>query len=496
MATFKRDTFVYGLAVAADRLIGFILLPLLTSGLSKQDFGAWSQISVAYGLFSTALLLGFFHTISGLAARRPAKDSARVYAGVLGLVCVSSALFVGACAVWPRAVSHVLFADAAYSYVIPAMAWFTVTECFYELVVLAVLRSQGRIIRCSIYHGAKNVLRLVAVCIGLFTPDPLISILGLLGMVNAIMVIYVLRRFAFPSGISSPVALGWPFWRAAVTGAGATAGAVLLAWGNISLNRFLIVQLEGLHELAVYSANYSILSIVTLLPMIINFTLLHHLSVKMAADAVQEARSIISRSLTYYLYATLPLLMLVLLFYDGLLALLTPGEYEGGMMLAATLGAYFFIFGIEQILVFATFPNSGVKALGARLLALGVNVGACAALIPAFGIAYAAVPLLAASLVVVFICSFVLREQLGHRFPWQASVSIVGAGLLTLGAGLMLEAQWKAYGAWMIGYQSLALTVVYLVAESLMPASITRALLGLPPMKSALQTYYRKLVRR
>ena len=55
-ATFRRDTLRYALAVLADRLTAFILLPLLTSALDKRDFGAWSQIQSAYGFLSTVLL--------------------------------------------------------------------------------------------------------------------------------------------------------------------------------------------------------------------------------------------------------------------------------------------------------------------------------------------------------------------------------------------------------------------------------------------------------
>src|SRR5438034_8281203 len=81
-ATFGGDTLRYGVAVFAERLTGLILLPVLTSGLDKRDFGAWSQIQTAYGFFSTVLLLGFFHTVSGLVASRPRRDAGRIYAGV------------------------------------------------------------------------------------------------------------------------------------------------------------------------------------------------------------------------------------------------------------------------------------------------------------------------------------------------------------------------------------------------------------------------------
>jgi O-antigen/teichoic acid export membrane protein len=496
MSTFKRDTLAYGMAVTVDRLIGLMLLPLLTGGLDQSDFAVWSQIQSVYGFFSTALLLGFYHTISSLAANRPATEAGSVYAGVLGIVSLSTGLFLAACALWPGALSRGLFAEGAYAYVIPAVGWFTATECFYEMVVLAILRSQGRIVRGALLHGAKSLARLVLVYAGLHAGDPLVVILGALGLVNAVFVGYVLWRYTFPDGIPSPRLLGRKFWSGAVAGAVVTACAVLIAWGNSALNRFLIVHFAGLHELAIYSANYSILSMVTLVPMIVNFTLLHHLSVQLAAGAVAEARELISRSLAYYIYVTLPLLILVGLFYDGLLGLLTPGGYGGGVLLPATLGAYFFVFGIEQMLVFSTFPTSGARGLAARGVALALNLVAGAVLVPTLGFAYAAVPMIAASVLVVALCSMTLREQVGHRFPWHTTLKLACAALVMLGAGALLCVRWQPTGWSTIAYESVLLGFIYLLAEGLMPGSLTRQLLVRPVASYLLEIYRKRPARR
>lgn len=476
MSTFTRDTFAYGLAVLVDRLAGLVQLPLLTYGLGKRDFGAWSQISATYGFFSTALLLGFFHTISDLAARRPPGEGVRVYAGVLGLVAVSTGIFTVFCLLLPNAISIVLFANVAYSRIIPAMSWFVSTECFYELVVLAMLRAQGKIALCSVFHGAKSVIRLLVIWIGLRAEEPLVAILVLLGLINALFFLYVLWRHVFPRGIASPLALGRRFWSSAIAGATATATAVLLAWGNMTLNRFILVHFEGLDELAVYSVNYSILSIVTLVPMILTFTLLHHLSVKLAAGAMEEASEIIIRSVTYYLYTTLPLLVLTGLFYQHLLELLAPGGYGAGIMLPLTLGAYFLVFGLEQILVFSTFPRGGVKALQARLAALVISLILAPLVISAFGLAFAALPLLAASLMIVIVCSFALRNLLGRRIPWSVSLTSGLAALVTAAVGWIMVSIWKPSGWWEIGSAALLVGGVYLIFESLSAASITRKL--------------------
>src|SRR5206468_9213549 len=119
---------------------------------------------------------------------------------------------------------------------------------------------------------------------------------------------------------------------------------------------------------------YSILSMVTLVPMILTFTLLHHLSGSFERSQVDRARDIVHRSVAYYMYATLPLLALVAIFYRQLVAVLAPTGYDVGVLLPATLMAYFFAFGLEQVLVFSTFSTRGTTALRARLIAFGINV--------------------------------------------------------------------------------------------------------------------------
>ena len=37
----RRDTLTYAGAIAVDRLLGLILLPILTRLLSRDDYGAW-----------------------------------------------------------------------------------------------------------------------------------------------------------------------------------------------------------------------------------------------------------------------------------------------------------------------------------------------------------------------------------------------------------------------------------------------------------------------
>lgn len=56
-ATLRTGTALYASALLLDRLLGLLLLPLLTRALSSADYGAWTQTAVAAGILMPVVLL-------------------------------------------------------------------------------------------------------------------------------------------------------------------------------------------------------------------------------------------------------------------------------------------------------------------------------------------------------------------------------------------------------------------------------------------------------
>lgn len=473
-SSLNRDTLAYGLAVLTDRLVGFFLLPWLTAGLSKEDFGAWSQVFTSYGLISNLLLLGFYHTVSGLVAGRQHGDAARIYKGILGIVLVNCLLLSGLLLVAPEIASHIVFGVGTFKTLMLYSLLFFITECFYELTVLAFLRAEGRIALCAGFHMGKNLLRLPMVIVGLTWHDPLPAILVLISLGNVVLTLMVLFKYILAARPSSCLPVG--FWHAAVGKSVMVTGVLALAWGIASSNRFLVVHFLSLEDLAVYSLNYSILSIATLVPMVISFTLLHHVSHFRALEKNDKAQVVLQESVALYLYAILPLLLLTGLYYQQLLGFLANPGYEVGFSLIASLLGYFFLFGLEQILVFATFSGNHRSAFYARLFALAWTLGLGVVLIPRYGIAVAVLPALLASASIVFWCSVTLWRELRYRFPWLVLQSVGPAWAVMLAAGILLTRAWPVQALWEVCIAAALLTGLYVLTETLIPTSLTRRL--------------------
>ena len=53
-----RHSIVYGLGTVAQSAVGFLLLPILTGSLTKEDFGVYSLILMASAVASAVFYLG------------------------------------------------------------------------------------------------------------------------------------------------------------------------------------------------------------------------------------------------------------------------------------------------------------------------------------------------------------------------------------------------------------------------------------------------------
>src|SRR5690348_6180614 len=140
-----------------DRLSGFVLLPVLTSGMDRATFGAWSQVLTAFALLSNILELGFFHAIVRHVPGVENDRVGRTLHGMLAIIAVNCTVFLLLAYAVPGLFSQVLFAQHEAASIIFTAALFVVSECFFEFIVLAFLRAYDRVLLCSIYYVIKNI---------------------------------------------------------------------------------------------------------------------------------------------------------------------------------------------------------------------------------------------------------------------------------------------------------------------------------------------------
>ena len=474
----KRDTAIYGLAMMIDRLSGFVLLPVLTAGMDRATFGAWNQVLTAFALLSNILELGFFHAIVRYVPGVEPDRVGRILHGMLAIIAVNCVIFLALAYLVPDLFSQVLFAQREASSIIFTAASFVVSECFFEFLVLAFLRAFDSIFLCSVYYVIKNLVRVLLLWVGLTHGTGLGGLLGMLTVSNAVLAVIVYAVHIAPRVTIGMTGLGKNFWWRTIRYSGAIVLSTNLSWANVSFNRFLIVYLLGLADLGVYSANYSIASIVNIAALVVNFTVVPQLNKTWNIGDKSGVRQLLALVTRYYCYATVPMAVAIGVFYAPLAHLLTSRDYLATPDVIWLLVTFMVLLGLEQLTTYATFLDNSHFSVRVRGVSLMINVALNLLLLKPLGISGSA---LAASVSAVFVvgCNhWFLRRMAGYEPPLGA-VTITLAAAAAMGITghyvlLLLPAPTFGYAV-VAGFVSV---LVYVGLESLQRGSISRQIIG------------------
>lgn len=245
-----RHWLVYGLGSVANRLVGFLLLPLYTRYLTPEDYGI--KAMVVAGVDMVGIFLSFGLRTAMIRFAGDAEDG-----GVRReAVSTALALFVGilgsgvAVAVWQsEALAELIFGDAAYA---PFLRIGLVTLFFTNVfdACMAHLQLQQR-------SGAYSVISLGTVAVGVSLSMTLVVGfgMGVRGLLYAELMTYV----AFCAGL-----LTYTLRRVGTTFSPALAGRILrygapllftpLVWTIINqADRLFLTRHVSLGEVGIYS---------------------------------------------------------------------------------------------------------------------------------------------------------------------------------------------------------------------------------------------------
>ena len=173
------DNLFYGLAKLFDRLLGFIILYLLTSNLTMEEFGVWSQILVYCGFGSVFLLFGFYHSISIISAEIHKNYKSMMYLGITLIFIIGSLFLFVIVFLFPNFFNTIIFDDSNIRSLILIATLFVISETFYELVILGFVRSENKIKTVSAIHIVKSTGRLFTIILATNLSEILLSIMVL-----------------------------------------------------------------------------------------------------------------------------------------------------------------------------------------------------------------------------------------------------------------------------------------------------------------------------
>jgi O-antigen/teichoic acid export membrane protein len=265
-ARILRASTVYGLANLGIRALNFLLLPIYTRFLTPTDYGVMVLAETLAAFLASILSLGFDASVQRLYFRH-VDDSKALPAYVGSVLKFALVLEIGflvlALTVGPR-LQHTLAPTASvpFRYIAMALATAVATQFFgYRLVLYqAERRPWGYAILSLLSFGLTASLTIALVVYARF------GVTGMLGgkLIAAaicLIVAVLLARHALGSHFH------WAYVRETIVVGSPLVPHLLMAFGLVSADRFILAYYRDLREVGLYAVAYTfgmIMSLVTM----------------------------------------------------------------------------------------------------------------------------------------------------------------------------------------------------------------------------------------
>lgn len=471
-----RDTAIYGAAVAGERALGLLLLPVLTRSTTPEDYAVWTQTAAVSGLLMPLVLLGLptaiaRHLAHGVEPSSRQRLMRQALAGVLaGLVVLASVALL-----LPGPIARALYGSASAASYVPIVLLVLACDALVDLLT-AFWRAASRLPAIAAVLLARAALRcgFMVTALALLGWD-FASAFASLAMLQLVLaaLLFALQREPAVGGTAEA-----PPWSRLVRFGAPLALSSLLATAHAQADRLVLAQQLGLAPLASYAAAASLVSIGAMAYTVPGYTLLPELARRWHAGDTAPAAALAVQALRMFGFAALPVVVVLAGAGDELLPLVTTAHYRVEPLVWALLGVALLAFGTYQIALYVLLlQERGLAASALLAAALVLNLALNLVLVAPLGLVGAAAAAAASNLLLAALALRGVRALLpGAALRRQAGAAALrGAGAMA--ALLAVRANWgDAPGPAAVALATAAALAAYAAADVLVPASVLRGL--------------------
>lgn len=403
--------------VAASQLLihalGVITLPALTKNYSSELYGVWTQTSVTVGLLTPIITLHLTTAaVRFLAAEDDISTRRRQFGAMLWPIVILALIAVSLSLFFSKDISFFIFSSTQYEKFIPlAFAWVGTGALFN--FGIAYLRARGKIRRLALINISFSVTKMLLIVILAKAGLGLEWIMASIIIVEGLLVLFV---FGF---IISEIGIPWPNTngiRRFLAFSIPQIPSGILLWVISASDRYFITHLLDLSQAGIYSASYSLGSLVSVLYSPISFVLLPFLSRFWEKGQIARVKNYLEYSNKLFLALAIPGAAGLYMLSQPLLAILTEPEYAVGGELVLLIALGVFAAGVYQINLYIMYLVENTKWLPFMILAAAaVNAGINIILIPKVGIIGAAISTIAAYFVLAAIVTIWARKAISYK---------------------------------------------------------------------------------
>lgn len=438
------NTAIYGLALIAERMVSFFLLPVLARAISPQEYAIWSQSVVVAGVLTPVVLLGFQTAVVKyypvLSSRLSPSVFDSVLLGMFSAILVSIAAISAVSIGFAGNVAELVYGDAALAHYVILLAGLLISEALFEFLT-GILRATDRIRRIALYVLLKGIWRIGIFVMALYATGGDFSAAFVSFVVAQLLFVITMYAIDIPNAriLRCGYATGMAHWKELLAFSLPLVILAVMTGLNNFTDRFFLAHLRSLDEVATYAAAYSLAAIAAFFYSVLGFTLFPVLSQRWSRGLREEAIAIVRRAIKVYLVFLLPFVVAMGVLGQDILMALATRAYEAPSPVFLLLACNVGLFGLYQIGFYVVLLDRGsVPSLGLMGLAAGANALFNAILVPEFGMVGAALAGCISNVLLASITLRLSRTVLPWRFPWADAMRI------GLRAGIMGGILWIA----------------------------------------------------
>ncbi len=425
----KKDALFYGIAVIAERLVSFLIIPILTKNLSQEFYGVWTQIIVTVGLLSPVVLMGFSSaTVRFLSGEEDSQKISSIFHWMAAIVLSISFLVILVTFFFGSALSKVMFGNSHLYRFVYLFGLFLLADISFELI-LSFLRAQKKIKILSVYYFLKNAGRVIVLSLGILLFHlnffyTLASIVILqLGLIVFMYVKDIFNKLGFNLYLKKVP------WKKIICFSLPLVPYTFSIWGNNFADRYFILHILDIKQVSIYAVSYSLAAIIAVLYGIIGFILYPHISELWNKGDKKGVADMFNKAICYYLFFVFPLIAILTIFSNPIIRVLSTSSYLSGWQIIFWLALGISIFGLYELNIYPMLlENKTFLIFIISIAALMMNIVLNIIMIPRIGILGAAIATFISNATLAFLTIMNnARHVSSYTFPWKTVFKVMSA---------------------------------------------------------------------
>jgi O-antigen/teichoic acid export membrane protein len=426
---FTKDILWVGLSQILIYLFGFFTLPALTKNFGAETYGLWAQIGVTVGLLNPILTLHLgTATVRYLSAENRKEKLSQAFSNMFWLIVLIVLITIAAAFLLKNDLSILLFKSNVYDvFVILTFIWAGTGALFAFLI--AYLRSKGKIKELSFINILCYSFKFIPLVVLAFLHFPLWFIVIVQISVEFIFILSLFGSITKKVGFRKPSTANLKKYLS-FSIPQIPSGALL--WIIDSSDRYFTTSYLGLSQTGIYSASYSIGSLVSMFYVPISFVIFPVISSFWEMGKVPSVKKYLEYSTKIFLFFGVPGSAGLYILSKPLLQILTTSEFlAGGGTLTLLIALSTLFLGIYQINLYIICLIEKTKFMPFIVgLSAVTNIVLNMLLIPRMGIMGAAISTIVSYAALSLIVLIWAKKRVNYRFDFVFLFKIVLASIL------------------------------------------------------------------